>query len=225
MKKILFLLPIVFCSHLNAQTDFSVSPTFVNLTKTTDFGIAHDYIQIDNLLGQDFAMRWVAIFASKSGCPSGWVVSLADPDSNYIPINDNDSAEFILSSTNPTYNKLTIGVNHGGIVGSCQVNFRLYSLTDPSNEILVGFNLSITPGAIGINEVSSSISNSIYPNPSSGYFYIEEDFSEGWVYDAFGKELFRLVSKEIDLTKYPKGIYFYRLSNDKEIYSGKLIVE
>jgi hypothetical protein len=225
MKKTLIILLSIYCLGINAQSDFSVSPTFVNLTKSADFGIAHDYIQIYNLLGQDFDMRWVAVFASKSGCPAGWVISLADPDSNYVPIIDNDSADFILSSTNPTYNKLTIGVDHNGVVGNCEVNFRLYSISDPTSEILIGYNISITPGVIGVNELNFSDNNTIYPNPSSGYFIIKGGFKEGSVFDGLGNKLFRITKKEIDLSNYPKGIYFYHYKANDKVYSGKLIVE
>ena len=225
MKKILLLIALIYCSLINAQSDFSVSPTFVNLTKSADFGVAHDYIQINNLLGQDFAMRWVAVFASKSGCPVGWVVSVADPDSNYIPIVDNDSADFILSASNPTYNKLTIGVNHGGVVGSCEVNFRLYSIANPADEILVGFNVSITPGAIGVKELNGSKNSLIYPNPSAGLFILENELKEGAVYDVLGNKLFEVNIKEIDLSSYPNGLYFVRYTIGNKLYSEKLVVK
>jgi hypothetical protein len=71
---------------------------------------------------------------------------------------------------------------------------------------------------------------SIAPNPSSGVFKIEkpEEFQYS-VYDIFGREILQSAiqtqSTILDLTSYPKGIYFVRGKSEGKIFSEKIILQ
>ena len=71
----------------------------------------------------------------------------------------------------------------------------------------------------------------VYPNPSStGLFNFprldnETDYLLE-VYDAIGRRILQQpYSHVVDISQYPKGLYFYRISDGTEYYSGQLQVE
>jgi len=75
---------------------------------------------------------------------------------------------------------------------------------------------------------------SVYPNPSSGLFTIksEKEISSIEILNVLGENIYsasntlHLKSHEIDLSKQPKGIYFYNLrSENATITTGKLIIQ
>ena len=72
----------------------------------------------------------------------------------------------------------------------------------------------------------------IYPNPANGIFNIESfGFSDYIleVCDINGKIIIKRdiheESSEIDMTKYPKGVYFISVILENEIKTGKLILK
>ncbi len=80
-------------------------------------------------------------------------------------------------------------------------------------------------GVTGINK--QSILN-IYPNPSNDALFNfpamdEEKEYNIEVMDAMGRRVLRVPYVHlVNLSAYPKGVYFYRVSNGVEYYSGKL---
>ena len=85
-----------------------------------------------------------------------------------------------------------------------------------------------------LNNVDNKLNTYIYPNPSSGKFYINnlpENTQNINIYNTYGQLVFSLsnpVNKyfEIDLTGFPKGIYFLNINNaNNKPYSEKLIVK
>lgn len=216
MKKLLLPIFFVFSSVLFGQTDYLVQNPFVNLIKTTDYGVMHEYIQINNLSGQEFDMRWICEIPNKSGCPAGWDIILNDPDTTTDPLNHNDSSDFVLQ-TDDYYNKLIIGVTHNGVLGSCNINFRIFPLQDPSNVTLAGFNVGVTQGTgVGVNELTiTSKDNIVYPNPSAGLFYINKEVISGSVFNLLGEKVIEVNSNKIDLSNYENGVYIANLQNRK----------
>lgn len=87
------------------------------------------------------------------------------------------------------------------------------------------------------NSVSESVNSNneitVYPNPSNGIvtFKSESKYSTLTVFNVLGKVLYHsnvesnLVT--IDLSQYPKGVYFYRyeMENSSILKSGKLVLE
>jgi hypothetical protein len=117
---------------------------------------------------------------------------------------------------------------------------RPASIVSFSPTVVTSQTVSVTSGAIvntfcfvGITEVESQqwIIN-IFPNPSSGIFFInnsiKEEITSATVYNYLGEEIFSSIRGEsaIDITKAAKGIYFYSVTlRDGTITKGKLVKE
>jgi len=210
MKNILvFILLIILSITVKAQI-YSVPNPYVNINKTTDFGVLHEYIQINNLTTQPFPMRWVATIG---GCPTGWLIGIADPDSSYTTLNTSDSAVFMLSDTNIN-NKLIISVTHNGFIGQCTVDFRIYPLSDSTDITLVGFSITVAPGSsTGVNSYIPRKDNVVFPNPTNGIFNIKEGFKKAMIYNSVGQLLLESTNNKIDISKYMNGFYFLKLED------------
>lgn len=86
--------------------------------------------------------------------------------------------------------------------------------------------------AIGITpSPKERVGVSVYPIPSTGIFNIETDFSASAsieVYSISGQlveqSILNTSYRIIDISESPKGIYFYVITNKKERYSGKLVI-
>ncbi|MCK4288913.1 MAG: T9SS type A sorting domain-containing protein [Bacteroidales bacterium] len=88
----------------------------------------------------------------------------------------------------------------------------------------------------GINSIAySDNSLSIYPNPNNGVFSIALQNtvakSEVEIYNVHGEKVYaisnvkRITSNEIDLSKFPKGIYFVKIYDGDEIYTEKVVIQ
>ncbi|MDZ4757252.1 MAG: T9SS type A sorting domain-containing protein [Bacteroidota bacterium] len=84
----------------------------------------------------------------------------------------------------------------------------------------------------GINEINNAASDyTIYPNPTSGILTISNDYysiekNELFVYNTIGEQIYKDImntgnSKVIDLSAFPKGIYFLRMHSE----TRKVVIE
>ncbi|MCX6232658.1 MAG: T9SS type A sorting domain-containing protein, partial [Bacteroidetes bacterium] len=90
---------------------------------------------------------------------------------------------------------------------------------------------------VGINEISNTINCQIYPNPTSGLITVAINGSNSslnlQLYDIVGKLIYeeklllknQSITKNLDLSAYPKGIYFIKLSNKNTSKVERLILE
>ncbi|MCX6232565.1 MAG: T9SS type A sorting domain-containing protein [Bacteroidetes bacterium] len=89
--------------------------------------------------------------------------------------------------------------------------------------------------SVGINENSNAINCQIYPNPTSGLITVEingiSSSLDLQLIDIIGKLIYeekltnfnKTITKNIDFSHYPKGIYFIKISDDKIHYIQKII--
>lgn len=217
MKNLITIAFLIIVTNLSAQL-YSVSTPFKPITKTTNHGVLHEFIQIDNLAGFDLPMRWIGYVGGTLECPPQWAFGVTDPDSAYAVLNHMDSADFILSDTNTTNNKIVISVHHNGQIGNCDVTFDIFALSDPNNRTTIGFNITVTTGPVGVPEVEVMPEWVLYPNPGNGIYQSDEEIKELIVYTVNGEEIGRFSDvNRLDLTNYPNGIYMVR----KIDYEGK----
>jgi len=98
-------------------------------------------------------------------------------------------------------------------------------------------NLHITIGAIGMQESTLNKNINIFPNPSKGIFNYEISvlFSNTTlkVYNSIGdcvfvkeiKAIKSILKGEIDLSKFPKGVYYLRIESERELITRKLVLQ
>jgi|GEM_PF-3130841 len=226
MKKILFFKLLIIISTVLVGQNYQINTPYVNILKNTNYGVLHHYIQIDNLINQDFGMRWVALTGNPSSCPSGWVVGVGDPDSTYVTYSVNDSADFILSGTNPTYNKITISITHNGIPGSCLLNFKVYELSNPQNYTNIGFDVFVSQGTTSIESVKSKKDVIGYPNPVNNIYYFNKKVIRYKLFSLDGKFICEgNNSSSIDLTNIKEGTYLLLVETANGEYINDRIIK
>jgi hypothetical protein len=110
--------------------------------------------------------------------------------------------------------------------------------TDTLTDISGGYNLFVaklgdsTAGTTGIKPLVSSDDIIMYPNPSTGAFYFNNlyDNSHVEVYNVLGEPIYSMQADSgkgvVNLMGQSKGIYFYKVSNNRDIIQqGKMILE
>lgn len=109
---------------------------------------------------------------------------------------------------------------------SCTVYFNYDTLVCP---------LSYPCLTTGINDDSFINAPGIYPNPSSGMFIIQNNelltiHYELIIYNMLGENVYSRANSlqkkenEIDLSNYPKGIYFVEIISNAKIFRNKIIL-
>ncbi|MFH1514021.1 MAG: T9SS type A sorting domain-containing protein, partial [bacterium] len=83
----------------------------------------------------------------------------------------------------------------------------------------------------------NSLAINIYPNPSTGKFIIEMENVKGQtedgvieIYNVLGEKIYffnltQQTSSKIDFSDSPKGIYFVKIYDGKEIFTGKIVIQ
>lgn len=108
---------------------------------------------------------------------------------------------------------------------------------DPvANEIEIGNNISClqadVESIVGIKDFSSSTIY-LFPNPNKGHFFLKNQIKkEGQmtIFNSLGQlmlstEVLGQELEEVNLSGYPKGVYFTKVETGKDVYFGKVIVE
>jgi len=89
-------------------------------------------------------------------------------------------------------------------------------------------------GVLGLSETEEGMTTTLYPNPASDHLFIslnhalENNYQFG-LFDVAGKQVMQMNLQQgnsgiISLGRLNKGIYFYQIRGEKQINSGKLII-
>ncbi len=146
------------------------------------------------------------------------------PDST---INEPESHGFV------TYTIMPVEMTEGDYGTEITNNAAIYFDYNPpiitNTTRLIFWNLPlILTDILSGSDIKSELN--IFPNPTSKSFTIKTDklLYKVDVYNLNGK-LIKSIKKysgeQIDVSEFPKGVYFVKLSNDKEISMGKLVVD
>lgn len=138
---------------------------------------------------------------------------------NYWPSTDTNHAIIEgIGSTFGLYNEMVVYLESGERF-SC---FRHNTATYPANDCSFATGISTS--------IKQDFDFKIFPNPSTGIFSINffEKFQFS-VYDIYGREVFQSKSLNqsatLDMSLYPKGIYFVRGKSNDKIFSRKIVLK
>lgn len=222
-----FSSPFLSLTQVNG-THWGISDTNLNISKTTDFGTVHDYLELFNYSGQDLEMRWVAHF--NLNWPSLWVVSFTDPAVWHPIISDLDSADFMITDPIGWQNKLIIGVAHQSQAGTGTVNFKVFPVDYPEDTLWLHYTTFIDQGNAyaAIDDYSNSRGISIQMSGEKYVSIVNKLNVESTikVYDLLGKivyssELEMYADQAIDLNFLQSGMYVVSVNNSKGIALAK----
>ncbi len=77
-----------------------------------------------------------------------------------------------------------------------------------------------------ISPINEDVNINIYPNPTNGQVIIlGEDFEEVKIFNLCGILIQETKSKEIDLSKQPKGIYFFKIKTKEVAITRKIVLQ
>ena len=109
-------------------------------------------------------------------------------------------------------------------------------ITSPLTQIRNGGTIITFCSSSGIDEIKTTSSISLYPNPTNGIFTLSYNsqlfilHSQFKIYDVAGREVYTqpIINQEsaiINVSNLSNGIYFYQLINNTETYRGKFVIE
>jgi hypothetical protein len=189
-----------------------------------------------------------AKFLSDSKIIAAGDVKIADHDVNsihYSSVGLSDGWLVCLDSIgNIIWEKCYGGSNAEGLVSVFSLpsgGFILGSGTDSNDGDAAGSSASLNNtriwlinlnAVVGINEFNPQNNFSVYPNPSSGIFQLKtNNYSRKslFVYDMLGNVIWQEQSNSkiettIDISNYPKGIYFVKISQGDKITTQKIVL-
>lgn len=140
---LLFFIPLTGISQIN-NASWGVADTIITISKTTDFGPVHDYIEVFNNSGQDLQMRWKCL--EPLSWPALWVTNFEDPENNHNDVQNLDSADFTLLNPPGWANKLIIGVQHMSYAHTDTVSFKVWPVNFPEDSITLHYVIIIAQG-------------------------------------------------------------------------------
>jgi photosystem II stability/assembly factor-like uncharacterized protein len=140
-----------------------------------------------------------------------------------------------------------LSTNNGGlwtaINDGLMTDPRISALAISGAYILAGYNSGGTIMRRLLSEImtveetkSDNVNFMLYPNPNNGTFKIEiENESKNEIcleiFSLLGEKIFTTtysnhqVLNEIDLTKFPKGVYFAKINAGNDVYSKKIVIQ
>lgn len=232
MRYILFVI-ISHISILTIAQSFGVSDTLKILSKTTDFGTMHDFIQLENYSGKDLNMRWKQSFSA--GFPSNWIPSIQDPDNWYNPCDTIDSADFVLPDSVSVTDKMVIGLDHQQTVGAGTIYYQLFPIDDPTDTINIAFSINVSQGT-GTTAISEYESNEleVFPNPMNDKLWIRKTVDWSKTVNPYLLNI-NGVKQNIHLEEtndfiilhkkdLPSGIYYLQVISPDQIWVNQIII-
>ena len=190
---------------------------FLSSTDNGDWGMnTPAYFCLDNLNGS-FTNAYTVTFTVTDGTSpiEGATVTLAGYEEQTT-----DSTGTAIFDSIAIENNIAYTVNASGYLEA----------TGTISVVNVPVSVNITMITVGIDELSNNRLN-IYPNPSTGIFYIKPervlDNTQLFIRDINGKlilsQKFNSDNNKVDISDSPAGIYFIQMFTDNKVVTKKII--
>jgi Leucine-rich repeat (LRR) protein len=225
---------------ISVSTNYEIQKEYYINVQTQDFsGLTFTKSFIINILNKNEAPFDISLSNSSvdENKPKGTIVGsfdVSDEDANdthtYIFVegdgtNDAGNSSFEIDGTNL---KTTIDLDY-----ETQSEYYIYIQVEDAKKLSYkkAFVISITDVTeTGLSDIYKK-GIKVYPNPSSGVFTLEFN-SDSYlvsIYSVIGNKVYENISNtskhKIDLSNYPKGIYFVKIKKDNKVYNNRIILE
>jgi len=200
--------------------------SFASITNTSGF------TNTDSLVGTG-SMTNTGNFDNQNGAYMSLGVSFLNADPvNFDALFNNDGA-FDIGDSFYNFDTITGGATGSFVVQDTSYNsdrmrgsFDFCDMTPPASSPFIDINT----GTVDVNitycvglGVTSNLNDekiNVYPNPTNGYLNIVSNESiRAEVYNVLGEKIISTKQSKINLSTYPKGVYFIQLKNEE----GQLI--
>lgn len=220
MKRIfiLFTFTTFFGFTQISTPTWGVDDTICTITKTTDFGIVHDYIELFNYSGGDLNMRWIIDIPPT--WPVEWDANFNDPSNNYPDVLIVDSADFLITDPIGWDNKLIIGVQHHSFAATSYLRFKVFPVDHPEDSLWLYYNIIINQGEayFGLEETNEPTVNIQLMGSELRINSDLEELNYMSIYNLNGQLIYSQSlsgkSKEIGLSASWKGIYIIQVRTE-----------
>ena len=132
-----------------------------------------------------------------------------------VPVPNDRNATFFWTYDNTCY-------SHGSL---SEVSYEIYDWDD---NLIVASNGYPEVGVIAEYEIQCDSSNAVveqhnaqavYPNPATDSFKAEGKVKEIKVFDALGQMVYQGTDKVVEVSTWPKGVYFVRIVDEDDVVS------
>ena len=221
---------MVCYSQVNTPT-WGVEDTVLTISKTTDFGSVHDYLEIFNNSGQDVDMRWIPMFPDS--WPSLWIVNFADPNQNYPDVSQVDSADFVMLDPIGFANKLIIGVSHQSYAHTDTMRFNVFPVNNREDSLILQYIIIIAQGNAWAGMASDEIDFNCFYNENESNIQLIGNAGDVKIemFDLQGKLVKTIPNyhlngqSSIDVADLKKQLYILKVSDGtKGVKSKKILL-
>lgn len=187
-----------------------------------------------------FCTTWTINNSGFSYTPATITITLGD-SVNFIISSSHNAVEVSQTTWNANGNTALSGgfetAFGGGLVLPAQLDIGTHYYVCEVHASIGMKGIIIVQSSAGIIEHKLQPAISFYPNPSEGKFQIDlsnlqfTKHSEIEIYNEYGEKthtiynLTHQTSDEIDLSNFPKGIYFIKIYDGTENYTGKIVIQ
>jgi hypothetical protein len=218
------VLPANLISQINTPT-WGVDDTNNCTVKSIEFIMVHDYIELFNNSGANQQMRWIRY--TDPNWPVQWQAGFTDPDSFYVDVLIEDTAEFIMLDPIEFANQLIINVDHNNHVDTSFLRFKVYPVAAPEDSLWLNFCIIITMPDVSVGEMQSGLE--LIQDKNQNVIYLKGDVDSEItisLFDLNGKiilqEKISSPFEFVSVSQFERGIYFAKISGANFEFTKKV---
>jgi len=185
----------------------------------------HGYIQLNNNLGADLPMRWIKHV--DPNWPVQWDAGFTDPDSAYVNVLIEDSADFVLPFPDDFNDKLILNIDHNFLIDTSYIRFKVFPIDHPEDSLWLNYCVIIHAPDLSVKEISADL-NILIDQSNQKILFSEGIFSAQLkIYNLSGKLLFSetdFSGNELKISYLNTGYYLIRIQSDEITFTQKFFL-